>query len=296
MPLCILPLAMMGRWFKTQMALLEESRRNETLAREAQALAEDLRSRQEELVRSSKLAALGTFAAGIGHEFNNMLAAVLGHAELGLMSDDSREKDTSLDLIARMARRGRSITSSLLTFARRREVQRVPYPLDLLVDETLLMVGRELERDNIQIVRQLAPAPPALCDPGQLTQVLLNLITNARDAMRDTGGGTLTVGLAPRGETIELWVADTGCGIPSELLDQIFQPFVTTKTASRETLSGTGLGLAICHGIIAAHEGQLAVQSVIGAGTTMTVTLPTASHELLELATLAEQREDVPIA
>jgi signal transduction histidine kinase len=280
LPLCILPLAMMGRWFKTQTALLEESRRNEALAREAQALANDLRLHQEELVRSSKLAALGTFAAGVGHEFNNLLTGVVGHAELGLLSDDPREKHESLALIARIGTRGRGITSSLLTFARRRELRRVPYPLDSLVEETLMIVEHDLNNEQIAVVRRFEPCPAVLCDPGQITQVLLNLITNASDAMRDQGGGTITIGLASRddrNDVVDLRVSDTGTGIPAELLDQIFLPFVTTKTSSSGTRSGTGLGLAICHGIIEAHEGTLSVQSTVGCGTTMTVTLPVAA-------------------
>lgn len=235
----------------------------------------ELQAKQDELVRSSKLAALGTFAAGIGHEFNNLLAGVLGHAQLGLSSDSVAEKNEALDVAVRMCMRGRSITSGLLTFARRRSTQHELTRLSDLIKETVALVERELGKENIVVELRLHEVPPTLCDPGQIAQVLLNLITNARDAMREKGGGTITIELARHGPRIELIVSDTGCGIPPGIIDQIFQPFVTTKGAmNASSTPGTGLGLAISHGIIEGHGGTIHVHSTVGQGTTMTITLP----------------------
>jgi CheY-like chemotaxis protein len=143
------------------------------------------------------------------------------------------------------------------------------------VEDTKLLVERELVKLNIRIERRFEPVPPTICDVGQISQVLLNLITNARDAMAEDGGGIITVELSQNDTHIELAVSDTGCGIAPHLLDQVFQPFVTTKGAlGGSTTPGTGLGLAISYGIIESHGGTIAVRSQVGHGTTMTVRLP----------------------
>ena len=113
-----------------------------------------------------------------------------------------------------------------------------------------------------------------MCDVGQIAQVVLNLVTNARDAMKPDGG-TLTVSLQEQYGMIEMHVSDTGCGIPEEIQDKIFDPFVTTKgTPGKSHTSGTGLGLSISYGIVQEHGGTIKVQSVVGQGTTMIVSLP----------------------
>jgi two-component system, NtrC family, sensor kinase len=263
------------------------------LAAERARLFAELRTKQDELIRSSKLAALGTFAAGIGHEFNNLLAGMLGFAQLGLASDDVREKDEALEVAVRLSMRGRSITGGLLTFARRRDSQRVAYLIGMVVEETLALVERELAKENITLVRRLEPVPETLCDPGQIAQVILNLINNARDAMREQGGGTLTVTLTQRERQVELTIGDTGHGIPEQLLDQIFQPFVTTKGALNGSATpGTGLGLAISHGIVESHGGTLEARSSVGAGTTMIVRLPIVAPQPPEAP--APVKHDLP--
>ena len=245
------------------------------LAMEHAQLFEELRHKQDELVRSSKLAALGTFSAGIAHEFNNLLAGILGYAQLGLLSDAVDEKNEALNVAARACLRGRGITSSLLTFARRSDPQRALHQIRDAVEETLALVERELAKLNIRVERQLQPVPLTICDLGQIGQVLLNLITNARDAILDQGGGVITLELAQRGGQIELVVSDTGSGIPEHLLQQVFQPFMTTKGAlGGSTTPGTGLGLAISYGIVEGHGGTISVASTVGCGTTMTVRLP----------------------
>src|SRR6266545_4682457 len=269
-------------------ALAEDDRRvllafaaQAALAMEHAQLFEELRHKQDELVRSSKLAALGTFSAGIAHEFNNLLAGILGHAELGLMTDDVADKDYALNVAVKTCLRGKSITRGLLTFARRNDQRRELNQIRDAVEETLALVERELAKVNVRVERRLQPVPPTICDHGQIAQVLLNLITNARDAMADQGGGVITIELCQRGDRIELSVADTGVGIAPELIDQIFQPFVTTKGAlGGSATPGTGLGLAITHGIVESHGGTIAVRSEVGRGTMMRVSLPIVAEEL----------------
>jgi two-component system, NtrC family, sensor kinase len=287
--LLIIPLALESRLLggiclaSDRMITLAEDDRRVLLAFAAQAalamehaqLFEELRHKQDELVRSSKLAALGTFSAGIAHEFNNLLAGILGYAQLGLLSDDVAEKNEALDVAARACLRGRGITTSLLTFARRSDPQRALSQIRDAVEETLALVERELGKLNIRVERRLQPVPLTICDLGQIGQVLLNLITNARDAMLTQDGGVITIELAQRGSQIELVVSDTGSGIPDHLLQQVFQPFMTTKGAlGGSTTPGTGLGLAISYGIVEGHGGTISVASTVGRGTTMTVRLP----------------------
>ena len=244
------------------------------LAMEHARLFEELRHKQDELVRSSKLAALGTFSAGIAHEFNNLLAGILGYAELGLTSDDVAEKDEALQVAVRSCLRGRSITGGLLTFARHSEPQRGLHHVDDALEDMLTLVERELAKLNIRVDRRFQPVPPTICDPGQISQVVLNLVTNARDAMIEQGG-VITIELAQHDNQIELAVTDTGTGIPEQLLDQVFQPFMTTKGAlGGSATPGTGLGLAISYGIIQSHGGTIVIASRVGLGTTVTIRLP----------------------
>jgi signal transduction histidine kinase/ActR/RegA family two-component response regulator len=271
----VVPLFMAQRSFKAMASLQEESRRSQDLADQATKLLEELRTKQDELVSSSKLAALGTFAAGIAHEFNNLLAAILGYAQLGISTDDVREKDEALEVAMRACLRGRSITSGLLTFARRNDSRREECDLAELVEETVILVQREFAKAGVTIEQRLAPVPTVTCDPGQIAQVLINLLTNARDAMVNTPNARILVELSASDGVVELAVSDIGSGIPDDLLPQIFQPFTTTKGAlGGSTTPGTGLGLAISHGIIESHNGSILVRSAVGAGTTMTVRLP----------------------
>jgi signal transduction histidine kinase len=237
-------------------------------------LFDELRHKQAELIQSSKLAAVGTFAAGIAHEFNNLLGSMLGYAELAASSDEVEEKNSSLDVVIQACRRGRSITRGLLTFARRQEHHRTLADVTDAINETLTLVELDLQKSSIDVVRQIEPVPLTICDLGQLSQVVLNLITNGRDAMKPQGG-TLTIGLRERNNMIELSVSDTGCGIAPDIRDKVFEPFVTTKGAlGGSQTPGTGLGLSVSYGIVQEHNGTIQVESEIGQGTTMTVHLP----------------------
>lgn len=262
------------------------------VAVERTQLSDQLRTKQEELLRTSKLAAMGTMAAGIAHEFNNLLTAIGGFAQLGLTSADPAEKDEALDVALRTSIRGQSITAGLLTFARRRESRRELCQVRDVADETLVLVERQLAKANIAVRREYEPIPPTFCDAGQIAQVVMNLITNARDAMAEARGGTLVLGLRERGGQIELRVSDTGVGIPEDLLTEIFKPFMTTKAAldSGDT-PGTGLGLAITHNIVEGHSGAIEVLSKLGQGTTVLVRLPVlTAREEAERQAQGEQR------
>ncbi len=263
--------------FATVAALNRETRERHKLAEERAQLYEELHRQQEELTRSAKMAALGTLSAGISHEFNNVLTAILGHAQLGEMADSFDEKDYSLGVISRVCQRATSITSSLLTFARQREPDLSPNLLQTAIEDTLDLVRPDLERDQIRLVSAIDDLPAIMCDLGQINQVLLNLITNARDALRGRADAEIRLGLGAGAGRAMLTIADNGPGIPPEVLDKIFQPFITTKR------KGNGLGMAICYGIIESHSGHIQIDSDAERGTTITITLPLDSEEdLLE--------------
>ncbi|MBX0327676.1 hypothetical protein K2Z83_08295 [Oscillochloris sp. ZM17-4] len=254
--------------FATVAALNSETRKRQELAEERVRLYEELQRQQEELTRASKLAALGALSAGIAHEFNNMLTAILGHAQLGEISDSVTEKDYSLSVISRVCQRATSITSSLLTFARKREPDLSPNLLQTAINETLDLVRPDLERDQIRLDLAINDLPAILCDLGQINQVLLNLITNARDALRGRANAEIRLALGASEGHAVLTIMDNGPGIPPEVLDKIFQPFITTKS------KGNGLGMAICYGIIESHRGHIHIDSDPDHGTAITITLP----------------------
>jgi signal transduction histidine kinase/CheY-like chemotaxis protein len=247
---------------------------NATLYEELRKKMQDLERSQQELIESSKLAAVGTLAAGVAHEFNNLLAAISGHTELGLVSDDVDEIKKALHVVIQTVDRAKRITANLLTFARRREPMMELADVTEAVETPLELVERDLQKSNIVLVRKFSQVPPIVCDSGQLSQVCLNLVTNARDAMLPDGG-TLTVGIKQDGDDVLVSFTDTGTGVPDHILDKLFQPFVTTKgPLGGGEMAGSGLGLSVSYGIVKNHGGTIEVETELGKGTTFTVRLP----------------------
>jgi len=258
---------------------IERERREAELRRERtrahQALEEQLRHVQ-------KMEAIGQLAGGVAHDFNNMLTAILGYAELlteQIGPDKSIGRD--LDEIVRAAQRAAALTRQLLAFSRKQAIKPVALSLNAVV-ETLEPMLRRLISANVRIRTCLDPQTHAvLADETQLEQVLMNLVVNARDAMPD--GGTLTIetanatladlahdpGAAP-GEYAIVSVADTGSGMTREVQQRIFEPFYTTKERGR----GTGLGLAAVYGIVTQLGGTIWVYSEPGHGTIFKMYLP----------------------
>jgi signal transduction histidine kinase/CheY-like chemotaxis protein len=235
---------------------------------------DELKHSQQELIQSSKLAAVGTLAAGVAHEFNNLLAAISGHAQLALASDDLEEIEQSLRVVVDSVDGAARITANLLTFARRQEPSVEMADVIETVQSPLLLMERELQESNIKLVRKFSEVRPIICDPGGISQVCLNLLTNARDAMLPDGG-TLTVEVKEDQDDILIAFFDTGSGIPDQVMDKLFEPFVTTKGAlGGGQMTGTGLGLSVSYGIVKNHGGAIEVETEAGKGSTFTVRLP----------------------
>ncbi|MBL0211316.1 MAG: PAS domain-containing protein [Holophagaceae bacterium] len=247
------------------------------------------RELQAQLHQSQKLEALGTLVGGVSHDFNNLLMAVLGAAQvLQLRKEDLSETQArSIDVILDAARRGRDVVSQLMNFSRRTELQRIPHTLDVLLREAegLFNVALGDRSRQVRLIWSPRPSLESLrLDPGQMGQALLNLVVNARDAIEGEGRITLSTGQdflddgralalgVPPGSYQFVSVEDTGRGLPPELLPRIFEPFFTTKAPGE----GTGLGLAVVHGIAKSHGGAVEVRSAEGQGTDFRIWLPEA--------------------
>jgi signal transduction histidine kinase/CheY-like chemotaxis protein len=250
---------------------------NATLYEELRHKMRDLERSQQELIESSKLAVVGTLAAGVAHEFNNLLAAISGHTELGLISDDMDEIKRALQVVIDTVDRAKKITQNLLTLARRREPKMEMIQVSEAVENPLQLIERDLQKSNIELVRRFSEVRPVVCDAGQIAQVCLNLLTNARDAMLPDGG-TLTVEIREDEDDVLISFSDTGTGIPDNIMDKLFQPFVTTKgPLGGGDMAGSGLGLSVSYGIIKNHGGTVEVETELSKGSTFTIRLPIAA-------------------
>jgi signal transduction histidine kinase len=241
---------------------------------------EQIEALEAQLARLQKLAALGELVSTTTHEFNNVLMTILNYARLGLRHKDEPTRDKALDKIMAAAQRASKITSTILAVARNRSGNFEPLSLKQIVEDTLVLMERELSKYRISVETHLADVPDVLAMGNQIQQVLLNLLINARQAM--PGGGRLILRLErdAAADTADIIIRDTGCGIPADKLPRIFEPFFTTKSGPDETgKGGTGLGLASCRQIIEAHRGRIRVESTVGKGTQFTIKLPTAKKE-----------------
>jgi len=251
---------------------------------ERERAAQALRESEEQLRQAQKLESVGRLAGGIAHDFNNMLTAINGYSDLMLaklsMDDPLRR---NVEEIKKASMRSAELTRQLLAFSRRQIMQPIVVDINKIISEMTVMM-RRLIGEDIQLVTSLSPDIGLIeADPGQLNQVVLNLVVNARDAMLH--GGTIMIetervfldghyasqhiSVKP-GNYVMLAVSDTGCGMDEETKNQIFEPFFTTK----ETEKGTGLGLSTVYGIIKQSGGNIWVYSEVGKGTTFKIYLP----------------------
>ena len=235
------------------------------------ALAE-LRNSHHQLAQAERLAALGTLAGGIAHEFHNVIGGIRGcAAELAADEADADRKET-LAVIQRAADRGSAIVQQLQRFSRRSVERLADVDVAAVVADALRLCEPAARQQRITVQREVPAGLVLRADADGLHQVLVNLILNAVQAMPD--GGTLRVAAARDGGGVALVVADSGAGIASTDLPHLFEPFFTTKTGRDGGRPGTGLGLSVSWGIVAAHGGRIDVASAPGQGSTFTVRLP----------------------
>ena len=237
---------------------------------------EDLRKTQEQLLQSEKMSAVGQLIAGVAHELNNPLTAILGYAQL-LESEGLSERPADfVSKLFKQAQRTHRVVQSLLSFARQRKPQKEHVDICKVLDETLALRDYDLRVNEIVLQREFeANAPAVTADPHQLEQVFLNIINNAVDAMLEAGrGGTLKVRVYSKDGNVHTEFHDSGPGIKEP--HRIFDPFYTTKGVGK----GTGLGLSICYGIIQEHGGQIQALNGPNGGGVIEVVLPSAGESV----------------
>ncbi len=232
----------------------------------------EARRLRDQLLQSEKMSAVGQLVSGVAHELNNPLAGVMGYTQLIMTRPLDAKLRSDLERVFGEAQRAAKIVQNLLTFARKHKPERRFLGLNGIVEKTLEMRAYELRVSNIEVETDLDPdLPRTLLDFHQMQQVILNIVTNAEQAMLEAHGrGRLAIGSRAPADRIVLRIEDDGPGIPPENRQKVFDPFFTTKPVGK----GTGLGLSICDGIVKEHGGTLRVESAPGGGTAFIVELP----------------------
>jgi nitrogen-specific signal transduction histidine kinase len=242
---------------------------------------------EQQLRQSQKMQSVGQLAAGVAHDFNNVLTIIQGHCELVITGEKvSKSGLDSLDQVRMAADRAAKLTQQLLTFGRKQFMQMELMDINEIIQQVTQMLRRVLG-ENVSLRSNLAPKLPAVeADATMMEQIIMNLSVNARDAM--PGGGSLTIGTVPvmvsqayvernpearEGTFVCLSVSDNGTGIEPDKLNKLFEPFFTTKEVGK----GTGLGLATVYGIVKQHQGWIEVESELGKGSVFKVYLPASS-------------------
>jgi two-component system NtrC family sensor kinase len=235
----------------------------------------------QQLMKSERLATLGQLAAGVAHEINNPLGAILMYTHLALEELEGNDNlRKNLEKAITEASRCKDIVKGLLDFAHQTEPKIEEADINETLERILDVVKDQALFHNVRITKNIcAYLPKVSVDVGQIQQVFTNVVLNAAEAMAGNGELTITTRTASDTEHIEIEFTDTGCGIPPQNLDKIFDPFFTTKEVGR----GTGLGLAVSYGIIARHQGTIEVKSEPNSGTTFTIRLPLKRKEKLNV-------------
>ena len=252
---------------------------------------EDLRRTQEQLLQSEKMSAVGQLIAGVAHELNNPLTAILGYAQL---LESEGLNDRASDFVRKLfkqAQRTHRVVQNLLSFARQRTPQKQEVDVRKIVDETLGLRDYDLKVNNIQLEREtMVEVPSVTADPHQLEQVFLNIINNAVDAMLEGGkGGKLRVRIYSADSQVRIEFLDSGVGIKDP--NRIFDPFYTTKTVGK----GTGLGLSICYGIIKEHGGDITANNRPEGGAAVEVRLPASGRVIEAEPVITSTRRELAI-
>jgi len=269
------------------MATTSDESRLATLTEENRDLKAELASLREKLMQAQKLASVGALASSITHEFNNILTTVINYGKMGMRHKDVATRDKAFDKIVMAGQRAAKITTGMLAYARAKGDQREAQSLWQLVEDVLVLVEKDMQVNRVRVETERVGNAYAQVNAGQVQQVLMNLIINARQAME--GGGTLTVCVRENSEEgmAEIKIRDTGSGIPADQLKNIFGQFYTTKKADEQGQGGTGLGLALCREVVESHQGRSRVESAVGKGTAFTLRFPLVAAPSFRSSTAA---------
>jgi signal transduction histidine kinase len=233
------------------------------------------RATARQLLQAQKMEALGTLAGGIAHDLNNALVPVLGMAKLlRKRLPAGNQEHAQCELIVQGATRAKELVQQVLAFSRKEEPELMVLDLAAVASEAVSML-RHTVHPSVRLIEAMGPAPKIRATTIGLHQIIVNLVTNAVQAIGESAGSiTVSVGMAADGTDAELVVADTGPGMDEATRARIFEPFFTTKAVGK----GTGLGLSVVHGIITSFGGSVEVKSALGHGTCFAIRFPPANE------------------
>jgi signal transduction histidine kinase len=259
-----------GPFLKEEKSLIETVAREIALIIERTQISEDKERLQAQLRHADRLATIGQLSAGMAHELNEPIGSILGFAQL-IQKNTGLSDQAKIDIekIKRASLHAREVIKKLMLFARQMPAQKSRVNLNQIVKDGLYFLESRCAKEGIKVVCQLSPhLPDVTADPSQLTQVLVNTVVNAIQAM--SSGGKLTIRTMASDKSVSLLIEDTGVGMEKSIASQIFQPFFTTKDVG----VGTGLGLSVVYGIVTSHGGSIDVDSKVGQGTRIKIMLP----------------------
>jgi len=259
-----------GPFLKEERSLIDTIAREIALIIERTQIAEDKDRLQEQLRHADRLATIGQLSAGVAHELNEPIGSILGFAQLIQKDSElSAQTKTDVEKIMRASLHAREVIKKLMLFARQMPPHKTSVNLNQVVEDGLYFLESRCAKEGIKVIRHFPPdLPEVTADQSQITQILVNIVVNAIQAMPN--GGELTLSTFASDKFVALVVRDTGVGMEKTVKNRIFQPFFTTKDVG----VGTGLGLSVVYGIVTSHGGSIEVDSEVGKGTEIKVMLP----------------------
>ncbi len=235
---------------------------------------------QLRLAQVERLAAVGELTSTTTHEFNNLLMTILNYAKMGLRNKDEASREKAFTRILDAANRGAKITNTVLGLARNRSGDMEPTNLVPLIQDTLVLLEREMQKYRVAIETQFDEVPSVMAAGNQIQRLMLNLLTNARQAIGEVGTIRIRVAFEKKTNSVVLTVRDSGQGIAPENLTKIFEPFFTTKNGPDSSgKGGTGLGLSACKEIVDQHQARVRVESTVGKGTAFSIRFPALASD-----------------
>jgi signal transduction histidine kinase len=249
---------------------------NQAEQNELESLRNQVAALKSQIVQAQRMTALGELVSTTTHEFNNILMTILNYSKMGIRHDDKTVRDKAFEKIHLASQRAAKITSSILGMARNRSETFEPTDLATILDHSMVLLERELQKYRISVEIETEEKLPRVSAIGnQIQQVLMNILINARQAMLDGGRLIIRLRTNPESKTVELSIRDFGSGIPADKLPKIFDAYFSTKSGPDETgKGGTGIGLSTCKSIMENHGGRIRVESSVGKGTCFTLMFP----------------------
>ena len=231
-----------------------------------------------QLLQSAKMSAVGQLAAGVAHEFNNVLSGIVGYTSLAMSRNDVEKIREDLNVVEKASNRAIEVVRKLLAFSRQKDEKYILSNIDELIDDSLSLVNNTLSKEGVKIIKHFGKTPPVKVNQNEIQQVVLNMVINAKHAIDENlelSYEDKVIGVTTEAVDgfVKMNISDTGIGIPRENIPKIFEPFFTTKDRNSKE-PGTGLGLPITYAIIERHGGSIDVDSEIGKGTTFTIWIP----------------------